>query len=171
MSKKRKRTASETGKMSRRKGKAFECFCARYFTAWTGLDWQTTRNSGRTDILGDIYCVARPDMNMVIECKHRKAYSVHAMLKPTKAFEDMIEESRTKLSGDQYLVFIVKNETGIWMSETLVGKRDLTYTTWFGSRYGSPLIQTDGISWHKIQDFESINTIIEGVHFGTNPAF
>lgn len=165
-----KRTASQTGKMSRRKGKAFECWCARYFTAWTGIKWETTRNSGRTDLKGDIYCLEFPYISLVIECKHRKAYSVHAMLKPTKAFEDMINESRSKLLQGQFLVFIVKNETGVWMSNSLMihGKK-------IGLRFRAEDRATGmrcckGTTWFKIQDYESNHPQdFEGIHFGKNP--
>jgi len=112
---KKKRTPSQVGKMSRRKGKSFERWCARYFTQWTGLKWETTRNSGRTDLRGDIYCVSRPNLPLIVECKHDKRYSVHAMLKPTKAFADMVAihfARRDKL--DTKLVLLIKNETGIW---------------------------------------------------------
>ena len=95
--------------MSRRKGKSFECWCARYFTQWTGLKWETTRNSGRTDLKGDIYCVSCPDLPLIVECKHRKEYSVHAMLKPTEAFTKMVRRY-----GPLTMV-IIKNETGIWV--------------------------------------------------------
>ena len=95
--------------MSRRKGKSFECWCARYFTQWTGLEWQTTRNSGRTDLKGDIYCVSRPDLLLIVECKHRKEYSVHAMLKPTEAFTKMVRRY------SPLTMIIIKNETGIWV--------------------------------------------------------
>ena len=105
------RTASQIGKLSRRKGKSFECWCARYFTQWTGLEWQTTRNSGRTDLKGDIYCLSRPDLPLIVECKHRKEYSVHAMLKPTKAFADMVHSIINK---GLFVIIIVKNETGVW---------------------------------------------------------
>lgn len=106
---KKKRTASQVGKFSRRKGKSFERWCARYFTQWTGLKWETTRNSGRTDLKGDIYCLSRPDLPLVVECKHRKEYSVHAMLKPTEAFTKMVRRYGS------LTMIIVKNETGIWV--------------------------------------------------------
>lgn len=113
-----KRTQSQVGKMSRRKGKSFERWVARYFTQWTGLKWETTRNSGRTDLKGDIYCVSKPDLPLVVECKDDKRYSVHAMLKPTKAWTDMIKEvsRRSSVPGMDALIFIVKNETGIWFN-------------------------------------------------------
>lgn len=104
------RTASQTGRFSRRKGKRFENWVARYFTQWTGLKWETTRNSGRTDLKGDIYCLSRPDLPLVVECKHRKEYSVHAMLKPTKAFQDMV-----KCYNNPLIMIIIKNETGVWI--------------------------------------------------------
>jgi len=108
------RTKSQIGKMSRRKGKQFERWCAGHFTKFTGLLWQTTRNSGRTDLKGDIYCVDYPDLPVVIECKNDKRYTAHAMLKPTKEFWDMVHCTRSKI-GNKILIIILKNETGIWI--------------------------------------------------------
>lgn len=132
---KKKRTASQVGKFSRRKGKSFERWCARYFTQWTGLKWETTRNSGRTDLKGDIYCLSRPDLPLVVECKNDKRYSVHAMLKPTKAFTDMINKTIEKSPYDP--MFIIKNETGIWIpdnykKEVLDLRKDVIVTRGFG---------------------------------------
>jgi len=151
-----KRTASQVGKMSRRKGKAFERWCARYFTKWTGLKWETTRNSGRTDLKGDIYCVSRPDLPLVVECKNDKRYSVHAMMKPTKAFTDMVYDSICRAeSVDSCLIIIVKNETGVWMySKYMMFKRRVT---------ASKLFSVTGC-WTKIQDITFGE--IKGVKFG-----
>ena len=107
---------SRIGRLSRRKGKAFECLMARYFTKVTGEKWSSTRNSGRTDLKGDIYNTECPDLNLVVECKHDKNYSVHAMLLPTKAFSNMIDEVKNKCPKNHWLMIIIKNDTGIWMS-------------------------------------------------------
>ena len=167
--KKAKRTHSQIGKHSRRKGKAFECQMARYFTAWTGTKWETTRNSGRTDLNGDIYAVEYPDMKMVIECKHRASYTVHAMLKPTKAFTDMIKETLAKIRDDQYVVFIIKNETGIWMANTMAKKSGFWYSLCFVTHTGDVGMTVEGIDFHKIQDYCSDEITIEEVSFGKNP--
>lgn len=123
-----KRTASQVGKMSRRKGKSFERWCARYFTQWTGLKWETTRNSGRTDLKGDIYCLSRPDLPLVVECKHDKRYSVHAMLKPTKAFADLISKHKNRYEQNKYkvkFIMLIKNETSVWYYDPQLSVYDL----------------------------------------------
>lgn len=154
-SKKIKKTASQVGKFSRAKGKRLEREMARYFTKWTGLKWECSRNSGRTDVKGDVYCVEYPDLPMIVECKHRMEYSVHAMLKPTKAFTDMLKESRDKISENQFMVFIVKNETGIWIA----GGNLKAYST------GGEAIESCGLTWVKIENItDEFN--IEEIHFG-----
>ena len=111
-----KRTLSQIGRGSRRKGKRFEVWCANYFTQQTGLKWETTRNSGRTDLKGDIYCVSRPDLSFVVECKNDKHYSVHAMLKPTKKFASMVCDLYARpVHKEKRLIIIVKNDTGVWV--------------------------------------------------------
>ena len=123
-----KRTQSQIGKHSRRKGKKFENWCARYFSQWTGLKWSSTRNSGRTDLKGDIFCVSRPDLPLVVECKHDKRYSVHAMLKPTKAWTDMIIKCNAKLPlQTPDFVVVVKNDTGIWIGGNIFGINKLIF--------------------------------------------
>lgn len=115
-----KRTKSQIGRASRRKGKAFERWCARYFTKWTGLKWETTRNSGRTDLKGDIYAVSRPDLPLIVECKDDKRYTVHAMLKPTKAFVETMSYIRLdRLRYGDNLIIIVKNPTGVWVHQEI----------------------------------------------------
>lgn len=155
-----KRTASQIGRASRRKGKAFECWCARYFSKWTGLDWQSTRNSGRTDLKGDIYCVSRPDLPLVVECKDDKRYSVHAMLKPNKAFIDMVDHTYSKASEDDevYIMIIVKNETGIWLSVNL---NVFTTTINLGT-----ILAENGCQWNKLQSLECGE--LDGVIFDAN---
>ncbi len=119
---KKKKTASQVGKFSRSKGKRFERQMARYFTKWTGLNWQTTRNSGRTDLKGDIYCLDFPDAPIVVECKDRKTYTVHAMLKPTKAFRDMVLQTILRAVEVEYTLILVKNETATWVALAQFGK-------------------------------------------------
>jgi len=168
----KKKTASQTGKMSRRKGKAFECFCARYFTAWTNTKWESTRNSGRTDLSGDVYCVEKPYLSLIIECKNRKAYSVHAMLKPTKAFMDMIDECCGKISNNQFIIFIIKNETGIWMSSPMTNKGVVINIKFKLTHNAVGIRCYKNTKWYKIQDYESNHPIdFEGIHFGKNPRF
>ncbi|KKM26713.1 hypothetical protein LCGC14_1582040 [marine sediment metagenome] len=167
-----KKTQSQIGKMSRRKGKTFERWCARYFTTWTGIKWETTRNSGRTDLKGDIYCMQYPYLSLIVECKHRKTYSVHAMLKPTLAFEKMIDESRSKLLQGQFLIFIVKNDTGVWMSNSLMMHGIKQHSGFRSMDKATGMKCCKGTTWYKIQDYESNHPRdFEGVCFGKNPRF
>ncbi|MCK5016068.1 MAG: hypothetical protein KAS32_03265 [Candidatus Peribacteraceae bacterium] len=147
---------SKIGKKSRRKGKAFECKMARHFTEWTGMEWSSTRNSGRTDLKGDIYCVRNPEISLIIECKDRKSYSVHAMVKPTKAFFDMELENIKKLyaSDMDALMFIVKNDTGIWIS---IRQRTAGNKITCVAREGCDTIRAHGNNWILLKDLESIS--------------
>lgn len=157
---KKKRTASQVGKMSRRKGKVFERECARHFTKWTGLKWETTRNSGRTDLKGDIYCVSRPDLDLVVECKYNKIYTVHAMLLTAKTFVDMILEVTNK--ANHPVLFIIKNETGIWVSwctDVQVFKKCPNVKI----KFMSNTMIIGGMDWHKIDDIEYFE--IDGINF------
>jgi len=152
-----KRTQSQIGRASRRKGKAFECWCARYFTQWTGLKWESTRNSGRTDLKGDIYCVSRPDLLLTVECKDDKRYSVHAMLKPTKAFADMVRyiyHNRLK-DGEVYLIIIVKNQTGIWLN--------INFNFFRPQDDADTMVTEDLGQWVRLQHL--LGGVCEGVHF------
>jgi hypothetical protein len=149
--------------MSRRKGKSFERWCASYFTNLTGLKWETTRNSGRTDLPGDIYCVDRPDLPVFVECKFRSAYTAHAMLKPTKAFSDMVKNNFIKLQykyGYDYIIIIVKNDTGVWFCcASSDPKRPLTMHTY---QYGTRLAVC-GVQFMKLEHVVCFE--IDGVIF------
>lgn len=144
---KKKRTASQVGKMSRRKGKSFERWVARYFSKWTGLKWETTRNSGRTDLRGDIYCVSRPDLPLVVECKHRKEYSAIAMIKSNKAIIKLITDNLGKM-------LIVKNDVGIWVFEN---------EPLHPGQYYCDSICSGGNRWFRLG--ELVDFEVEGVKF------
>ena len=112
-----------------------------------------------------------PDSPLVIECKNRKEYSVHAMLKPTKGFVDMIEVCRDKIDVGQGIVFIVKNETGVWMSNIFKKHGERTRVFCLQQNKGAvPLMK--GIcntEWLKIQDVYMNNGYIGDINFGENP--
>jgi len=105
-----KKTASQIGKLSRRKGKSFEREMARLFTKATGIKWETTRNSGRTDLRGDIYA---PDLGepFIVECKHRKEYELHQMMSNTKSLRDVVKKAEGE---NKPFVILVKNSSGVW---------------------------------------------------------
>ena len=114
-----KEQQSRIGKRSRRKGKSFEQWCARFFRKWFEGKWETTRNSGRTDLHGDIYRLDAPDMPFVVECKHDKKYTIKAMAKPTEAIKQLVRKYRRRqmnLGWDWTLLLVVKNEAGVWVA-------------------------------------------------------
>ncbi len=97
---------SAIGRRSRRKGKAFERTIARMLRDFSGDNWQTTRNSGRTDLAGDVYPVDI-GCSSVHECKDRKDWSVFDLLKSnlgyTKEREKVIRELLSKAEDDPSL--------------------------------------------------------------------
>lgn len=119
MAKLTKKQQSAIGRKSRRKGKTFERWCARFFYKWFEGQWQTTRNSGRTDLKGDIYCVDCPLSDLVVECKHDKKYNVMSMLRPTEAFKHLIRKYRRRqvnIGWSCTLLLVVKNKAGVWLA-------------------------------------------------------
>jgi len=143
--------------MSRRKGKSFEREIARYFTEWTGIKWETTRNSGRTDLKGDIYCPSIPNFPLIVECKHRSAYSVHAMLKPTKTFMRMISDVLKKwlndLDDDSDIMIIVKNETGIWATVRRKVSSKRINKLFETRNQNIRMFSVSGITWYELSTF------------------
>lgn len=80
MAKLTKEQQSAIGRRSRAKGKRFERRVAALLREWTGADWQTTRNSGRTDLKGDVYVPDCPEADgILVECKDRKAWTLKAV--------------------------------------------------------------------------------------------
>ena len=147
-----KRTASQIGRMSRRKGKSFECRMARYFTKWTGEKWESTRNSGRTDLKGDIYCVDKPNLRFDVECKDDKKYTTHAMTVPTKAWKDLIKKYIFK--NRRPTMLLVNNDAGVWF----------TYEYEFMVKIGAVAVQTCNTRFVKLCDLEgTVN--MDGVIF------
>jgi len=143
-----KRTASQVGRSSRRKGKAFECWCARYFTQWTGLKWESTRNSGRTDLKGDIYAVSRPDLPLIVECKNDKRYSTVAIIRNNKAIIDLVHKYYGRM-------LIVKNDAGVWVLDNDHLVIPIIDNICFG-----------GNKWFQLADLTSFE--IDGVIFDAN---
>lgn len=117
---------SKIARRSRRKGKSFECLMARTFRDWFGHNWQTSRNSGRTDIPGDIFCVDRPTRIMV-ECKHRKSWSIRDIVRQNTSYVANLEEviqkhhdladERRGLINYPLLWVWRKDENGLWLLE------------------------------------------------------
>lgn len=115
---------SKTGRRSRRKGKRFECQIARLLTEWTGGKWETTRNSGRTDLKGDVYCPGnRAYDSVLVECKDRKTFTVAAMVKGLKSVENQLEGIYQRYL-DNYpkpcnrLLIFIKTDAGVFVNAT-----------------------------------------------------
>lgn len=148
---------SSIGKRSRRKGKGFERYCATIFTKWFYGDWRTTRNSGRTDLKGDIYCLQTPDMPLVVECKHDKRYTLRAMARPTDAFKELVRKYRRRqvqLGWGWTLLLIIKNQAGTWVA-MISNTKNLNSVL----RRGDCLaITTNGMQFFKIDQ------ALEGIH-------
>ena len=110
---------SAIGRRSRTKGKTFERWCANFFTQWFEGKWQTTRNSGRTDLKGDIYRLDAPDLEIVVECKNNKSYNASGMTKPTEATKQLVRKYRRRqvnLGWSWTLLLVVKNKAGVWVA-------------------------------------------------------
>jgi Holliday junction resolvase len=111
--KKKKVDWSKIGRKSRRKGKSFECQLARILTANTGVEWITSRNSGRTDVPHDVFCPKHfPHKGRwVIEAKHRKNLTFTDVIKRNKSYLDFIAE----MGGKEWAVLVFrKDQYGIW---------------------------------------------------------
>jgi len=123
---------SKVGKRSRRKGKKFEQEIAKMLRLGTGDNWQTTRNSGRTDIKGDVYCSKYPFV--VIECKNRKSFNLRSMIHENGLFQKAIAYIISEFLETQSSVLMVflKNEAGIWiaLSNTATIIQHADYVTW-----------------------------------------
>lgn len=107
---------SAIGRRSRRKGKAFECAFARKMTELTGMKWESTRNSGRTDLKGDIYCPDSPDLPVVIECKHRNEYRLEHLFNPTASLQTAIDKNlRDAADKGATAIIAVKTKIGVFI--------------------------------------------------------
>ena len=98
---------SKVGRKSRRKGKKYETMIAGCLRECTGLNWQTTRNSGRTDLKGDLYCLDRADF-VVVECKDRESFQPLAMLQENAGFTDELAKVRSETQGQGRVVIFSK---------------------------------------------------------------
>lgn len=95
---------SAVGRRSRRKGKRFEQEIARYLTEVSGFAFTSTRNSGRTDLKGDVYCVSNPRL-AVVECKDRKL-SIKSLMSGVAWLDQALDKLRVEADGaDVRLMF------------------------------------------------------------------
>lgn len=168
---------SKTGRKSRRKGKSFERMVAGVLRLWTpGTDWQTTRNSGRTDIPGDVYAPDRA-IKCVIECKHRKNWSVQDIIRNNKGYADemqkvLIEDWEPVIQTHHYLFIFCFNDAGLWVSVQKVSPGVLNFP---GQNVELPdgeirtkanLSGPDGVLWHLLdQDEQGASRGIQSILF------
>lgn len=117
---------SRVGRKSRRKGKSHEREIARVLRKSTSCEWLTTRNSGRTDLGGDVYSPGGMCDNVMFECKHRKSWKMSDMVLGNSEYVHEL----TKVLCDwgarpEYvaLVVIIKNDVGMWVMATARDKQ------------------------------------------------
>ena len=94
---------SKVGRRSRRKGKKFEQLVARSLSEATGRRFTSTRNSGRTDLKGDVYDVDNPS-GSVIECKDR-GLSIKSLITGCKWLEAAVRKTEREAAGAAAIVF------------------------------------------------------------------
>lgn len=83
-------SASDRGRRSSRRGKAFERRVAKYLTRVMGFEWRRTPLSGgwtkkRQEHLGDVYPVGNPSLEkkVLVECKNRKGWTLQQLMRKT----------------------------------------------------------------------------------------
>jgi len=105
---------SSVGRRSRRKGKAFEQLVARYLSEVSGHQFTSTRNSGRTDIKGDVYSSSSID-TMVIECKDR-ALSIKSMMTGCSWLKEAIAKAEKEAGVGNAAIMFVKADGVVFVS-------------------------------------------------------
>ena len=121
MAKKPKKDWSSVGRASKDKGKRFERAIAALLSDVSGEDWQRSRNSGRTDIPGDVYRVDEPSYPVVVECKNRVSWSLKDRIKANAAYHKNLQEvlNTANLLDSRFRVLNVlcKDEAGVWVAQ------------------------------------------------------
>lgn len=97
---------SEVGRRSRRKGKAFEQLVARHLSEVSGHQFTSTRNSGRTDLKGDVYSPRYADL-LVIECKDR-ALSIRSLMTGCSWLDGAIAKAEREAGAGNAAIMFVK---------------------------------------------------------------
>lgn len=115
---------SKVGRRSRRKGKRFEQSVARYLSRVSGHVFTSTRNSGRTDLKGDVYSTSCT-LPVVIECKDR-GLSVKSLMLGVRWLEAAIGKVKKEAGADAYVVFVKADGVAfihgdVWALERLYG--------------------------------------------------
>lgn len=167
---------SRTGRKSRRKGKSFERMVAGVLRLWTpGTDWQTTRNSGRTDLPGDVYAPDR-QTQCVIECKHRKNWSVQDIIRNNKGYADEMrkvycEDWGPVMKTHPFLLIFCFNDAGLWVSLRKVHPHPASSVTnnqldvLSETATKAVLSGPDGVLWHLLDQDEQGRLRVESILF------
>jgi hypothetical protein len=145
---------SKIGRRSRRKGKRFECEVAAVLREWSGWRWDTTRNSGRTDLKGDVYAVLHGDRSPLIECKNRKI-SLKSFLTSPPAW---LEAERVRVMetaealGLPLAMFFIKVEGLMFFSVVYVLPVRTNDWWWIrNAQLDNPRGVRNGSEWHLIR--------------------
>ncbi len=138
---------SAVGRKSRRKGKRFEQEVARFMTSVTGMEFTSTRNSGRTDLKGDVYAISDP-YRFVVECKDRRM-TVKSLMLGLSWLDQAIEKARTEAQQTRavhcYLFVKAEGVTFVYgdcralkLPENPCGVTDVRGRTWRRVVLGGP---------------------------------
>lgn len=109
---------SAVGRKSCRKGKVHEREIARVLRRATGCEWGRTKNSGRTDLGGDVWSPAGFCPFVMVECKHRVEFETTAMVQGNAAYLNEMTKVVLDWGGRpaySTLVVLVKNSLGLWV--------------------------------------------------------
>lgn len=123
------------------------------YREWFGGNWQTTRNSGRTDLPGDIYC-EDVHVPIVVECKHRTSWGLDQIIRNTKEYRKSLGEVLTTYRDARndlwrYLHVWRKDVHGMWVMGWREGVESPLHI--------NQLFLTDvrlslhGVTWHRVK--------------------
>lgn len=144
---------SKVGKRSRRKGKTCECEVANKLAELTGRLWSSTRNSGRTDLKGDVYCVGCKDPNfLVVEVKNRDWKWSDILKRNAKVERELDGVKHLFLNGDTpsaYLLIVAKVESVLWYSMYLAGENGAKSLR-SNFNQGDDVLFINGVFWSRL---------------------
>lgn len=150
---------SAIGRRSRRKGKKRERDIAKLFRDATGLDWQTTRNSGRTDLPGDVYCKTE-HVGICVEVKDRKNWSVRDILLGNKGYAAeyaKVRQTWTEHVREYPWLFVFSQTTeGLWLSAShgSLAEKAVTMEIDLIADSDAAISGPDGVLWWRIKAFK-----------------
>ena len=144
---------SKIGRKSRNKGKSFERKMAIKHREWMpGTNWQTTRNSGRTDLPGDIFDMDGETI-VLSECKHRQTWNVRGLTLGNTSYRNNRQEVIDGWAKVQkrypILMIWAQNEFGLWLNTVTYDKcHDFRINDLWEIK--AVLHGNGGIIWHLI---------------------